>query len=88
VVRKQSTGKQNDNFNRFDNAIPIVGGYRMQFLMKFFSGVGREMRKVSWPRRSELTRYTITVVSTVAFFAIFFAVIDLGISKLIRLILE
>jgi preprotein translocase subunit SecE len=46
------------------------------------------MRKVSWPKRGELTRYTITVITTVAFFAVFFAVLDLGISKLIRLILE
>ncbi|MEH7108921.1 MULTISPECIES: preprotein translocase subunit SecE [Bacillaceae] len=60
----------------------------MQRIMKFFSDIAREMRKVSWPKRSELTRSTITVISTVAFFAIFFAVLDLGISKLIRLILE
>lgn len=60
----------------------------MQRITKFFSEIAREMRKVSWPRRSELTRYTITVLSTVVFFSIFFAVLDLGISKLIRLILE
>ncbi|WML50307.1 preprotein translocase subunit SecE [Neobacillus sp. PS3-34] len=60
----------------------------MQRISKFFSDVAREMRKVSWPRRRELTRYTLTVLTTVAFTAIFFAVIDLGISKLIRLILE
>ncbi len=60
----------------------------MQRIKKFFSDIVREMRKVSWPKRGELTRSTITVLSTVAFFTIFFAVLDLGISKLIRLILE
>ena len=60
----------------------------MQRLKNFFSNVFKEMRKVSWPKRRELTRYTITVLSTVVFFTVFFAVIDLGISKLIRLILE
>ena len=60
----------------------------MQRIEKFFREVGREMRKVSWPKRKELTRYTVTVLSTVVFFTVFFAVIDLGISKLIRLILE
>jgi preprotein translocase subunit SecE len=60
----------------------------MQRLTKFLRDVVREMKKVSWPKRKELTRYTITVVSTVAFVAVFFAVIDLGISSLIRLILE
>lgn len=60
----------------------------MQRITKFFSDIAREMRKVSWPKRRELTRYTVTVLTTVVFFSLFFAVLDLGISKLIRLILE
>jgi preprotein translocase subunit SecE len=60
----------------------------MQGIGSFFREVGREMRKVSWPKRKELTSYTVTVLGTVVFFALFFAVIDLGISNLIRFILE
>ncbi|MDQ0233002.1 preprotein translocase subunit SecE [Metabacillus malikii] len=60
----------------------------MQRLVNFFRDVSREMKKVSWPKGKELTKYTITVISTVAFVTVFFAVIDLGISSLIRLILE
>ncbi|WP_316572525.1 preprotein translocase subunit SecE [Neobacillus sp. YIM B06451] len=60
----------------------------MQRITNFFRDIAREMRKVSWPKKDELTRYTITVITTVAIFAVFFAVVDLGISKLIRLILE
>jgi len=45
------------------------------------------MRKVSWPRRKELTGYTITVVATVTILALFFAGVDLVISKAIRFIL-
>ncbi|OAS87000.1 MULTISPECIES: preprotein translocase subunit SecE [Metabacillus] len=60
----------------------------MQRLVNFFRDVSREMKKVSWPKGKELTRYTITVVSTVVFVGVFFAVIDLGISSLIRLIFE
>lgn len=60
----------------------------MQRIVKFFGDVIRETKKVSWPKRKELTRYTITVITTVAISAVFFAVLDLGISKLIRLILE
>lgn len=58
----------------------------MQRVLNFFKDVAREMRKVSWPKRKELTSSTITVLITVGFFAIFFAVVDLGISQLIRLI--
>ncbi|MCM3728550.1 preprotein translocase subunit SecE [Neobacillus cucumis] len=60
----------------------------MQRITKFFSDIFREMRKVSWPKRGELIRSTATVLTTVVFFAAFFAVLDLGISKLIRIILE
>jgi len=58
----------------------------MKKIIKFFRDVAKEMRKVSWPRRKELVRYTITVISTVTFFVIFFALLDLGITKLIELI--
>lgn len=57
-------------------------------IMKFFKDVGKEMKKVSWPKGKELTRYSITVISTVIFFVIFFALLDTGISQLIRLIVE
>jgi preprotein translocase subunit SecE len=60
----------------------------MQRLIKFLQDVVREMKKVSWPKRGELTRYTISVLTTVTFMAVFFAIVDLGISSLIRLILE
>jgi preprotein translocase subunit SecE len=60
----------------------------MQRIVNFFREVGREMGKVSWPKRKTLTSYTVTVLATVIFFSVFFAVIDLGISELIRLILE
>ncbi len=36
-------------------------------MMSFFKDVGKEMKKVSWPKGKELTRYTITVISTVIF---------------------
>lgn len=60
----------------------------MQGIVNFLRDVGKEMKKVSWPKRNELTKYTVTVVSVVVFFSVFFAVVDLGISELIRLILE
>ncbi|MFC4389205.1 preprotein translocase subunit SecE [Gracilibacillus marinus] len=54
----------------------------------FLKNVNREMKKVSWPKGRELTRYTITVIVTVAFVALFFALIDLGITQLLNLVVE
>jgi len=63
----------------------IFGGTWMQRVIKFFRNVSIEMQKVSWPRRKELYRYTLTVVSTVIFFILFFTLVDLGITFLIEL---
>ncbi|WP_425542346.1 preprotein translocase subunit SecE [Lentibacillus halophilus] len=52
--------------------------------MKFFKNVSREMKKVTWPTGRELTSYTITVITTVVFVAVFFAVVDLGISQFLN----
>ncbi len=49
----------------------------------FLKKVVSEMRKVSWPKRKELTRYTIVVLSTVLFMAVYFGVLDLGISRIL-----
>ncbi|MET3574322.1 preprotein translocase subunit SecE [Bhargavaea ullalensis] len=57
-------------------------------IREFFNGVVSEMRKVSWPKRKELTRYTVVVLSTVIFMAVFFALVDLGISTVFRWFLK
>ncbi|MFK2826828.1 preprotein translocase subunit SecE [Bacillus sp. B190/17] len=60
----------------------------MSGIVQFFRNVGSEIRKVSWPKKKELTGYTITVITTVIFLAIFFAVVDLGISSVVRWVLS
>jgi preprotein translocase subunit SecE len=59
----------------------------MSSLFKFFRNVRSEMGKVSWPKRKELTGYTITVIVTVTILALFFAGVDQIITLLMRLIL-
>ncbi|MGV3487034.1 MAG: preprotein translocase subunit SecE [Tuberibacillus sp.] len=53
---------------------------------QFFRNVVVELKRVKWPTRKELISYTVTVLVTVAFLVIFFALIDLGVSELLRLI--
>jgi len=65
----------------------MYGGTRMK-VFKFFRNVSREMAKVSWPKGRELFSYTITVIATVLFFAVFFGVIDFGISGLLNTFFE
>ncbi|MFM1654444.1 preprotein translocase subunit SecE [Brevibacillus sp. B_LB10_24] len=53
----------------------------------FFGDVVSELKKVRWPNRKELATYTIVVLVTVALLAIFFFLIDLGLSAIIDLIM-
>ncbi|QII81879.1 preprotein translocase subunit SecE [Jeotgalibaca arthritidis] len=56
--------------------------------VKFLKSVKDEMKLVTWPTGKELTQYTSTVVVTVLLFAVFFAVVDFGISELLGLLLN
>ncbi|WP_067729191.1 preprotein translocase subunit SecE [Oceanobacillus damuensis] len=57
-------------------------------MFKFLKNVSREMKKVSWPKGKELTNYTIIVISTVVFVALFFFVVDLGITQILNAFFE
>lgn len=54
----------------------------------FLKNVSKEMKKVSWPKRQELINYTITVIFTVAFVAVFFGIVDLGITQILNVLFE
>ncbi|WP_152658516.1 preprotein translocase subunit SecE [Oceanobacillus sp. CFH 90083] len=57
-------------------------------MFKFLKNVSNEMKKVSWPKGKELRNYTFVVISTVIFMAIFFFVVDLGISEILDAFFE
>nr|WP_157326768.1 preprotein translocase subunit SecE [Paenibacillus anseongense] len=54
----------------------------------FFTDSWTELKKVKWPSRKEMITYTLVVLGTVAFVAIYFFVLDLGISELLRLVFK
>ena len=60
----------------------------MNKVTSFFRDVFSEMRKTSWPKSKELTKYTIVVTSTVIIMALFLLVVDYGISELFRWYLD
>jgi len=57
-------------------------------ISQFFKNVVKEMKKVRWPTKKELVKYTITVIVTVTFVTLFFVVVDYGISSLLKLITD
>lgn len=60
----------------------------MSKITNFLREVGAEMRKTSWPKGKELTKYTIVVISTVVVMGLYFTGVDLGISQLLSWFLD
>lgn len=54
----------------------------------FFRDGWLELKKVRWPNRKEMTSYTLVVLCTVVLIAIFFTIIDKGLSELLNLVLK
>lgn len=50
----------------------------------FFTDSWSELKKVKWPSRKEIISYTIVVIATVTFVTIYFWLIDLGLTELLR----
>lgn len=59
---------------------------KMKQSFSFFGDAYAELKKVKWPSRKEMTSYTLVVLSAIAFIAVYFAILDLGISELLRLV--
>ncbi|MFD0872460.1 Preprotein translocase subunit secE [Chlamydia abortus] len=54
----------------------------------YFADSWAELKKVKWPNRKEMVSYTLVVLVTVIFVTIYFTILDLGISNIVRLITE
>jgi preprotein translocase subunit SecE len=54
----------------------------------FFTDSWAELKKVKWPSRKEMITYTLVVIGTVAFVTVYFFLLDLGISELLRLVFK
>ncbi len=66
----------------------IGTGFKRSFgsFFTFLVESWKELKKVKWPTRKELVSYTLVVVLLVIFVTIYFWLLDLGISELLRLI--
>jgi preprotein translocase subunit SecE len=47
-----------------------------------------ELKKVSWPNRDDISRYTVVTVITLSVFSIFLWVVDSALLKLIKLVMR
>jgi preprotein translocase subunit SecE len=66
--------------------VAFLGRIKQSFAstFNFFIESWTELKKVRWPNRKELISYTIVVLITVIFVTLYFTVLDLGISDILR----
>jgi preprotein translocase subunit SecE len=55
-------------------------------IINFFLDIYKEMKKVTWPKKTELKDSTIIVVITMLIFATFVYFVDKGISEFLKVI--
>lgn len=46
----------------------------------FFKGIKSELKKVKWPEKKEVVKYTIATIAFVLLFVLLFAALDLALS--------
>jgi len=57
-------------------------------VVKFYNEIKAEMTKVTWPKRNELLGSTVIVIVISALLGIFIGIVDLGISKIMGIIVR
>jgi preprotein translocase subunit SecE len=70
-----------------DNVRDAAGG-RFERARLFLSEVRNELKRVTWPSQKEVYATTVVVILTSAFFGIYLFVLDLGIDRTLRWILQ
>ena len=79
-AKKQATTTSPVAINRKDN----IFGKAAQFLRE----VKVELKKVAWPSRKQTIGSTVVVIALVMIISIFLGAVDLGLSSLIRIVLQ
>jgi preprotein translocase subunit SecE len=62
-------------------------GY-LRRVREFFQEVMAEFRKVNWPKRSEIANSTAVVLVVTVVIAFFLAAVDVGLARIVGLILK
>ena len=56
----------------------------MKKLARFFVNVKKEMKKVRWPKRKEMIKFSGATIAIICFFLVFFSCIDGILSVIVK----
>ena len=56
----------------------------MKSIARFFANVKKEMKKVRWPKRKEMVKFSVATIGIVLFFMLLFTAMDGIISGIVK----
>ena len=56
----------------------------MKKIARFFVSVKKEMKKVRWPKKKEMVKFSVATITIIIFFMLFFTVSDGIISGIVK----
>ena len=56
----------------------------MKRLARFFVSVKKEMKKVRWPKKKEMIKFSVATIFVLCFFMLFFSCVDGILSAIVR----
>ena len=60
----------------------------MKKFVTFIKESREELKKVSWPSREEVSRFTMVTIITVIIMAVFMYIVDLGLMQVVNLVMR
>ena len=58
----------------------------MKAIARFFVNVKKEMKKVRWPKKKEMIKFSVATISVLCFFMLFFSCIDGMLSAIVKVL--
>ena len=90
-LNKEESGNAGESSFSIPGPISRAGSKIAEYprrLRSFLHDVRAEMRLVNWPSRGDVQSTTVVVMITVAFFGVFFFLVDSGVGYLVQRLLK
>ena len=58
----------------------------MKRLARFFANVKKEMKKVRWPKKKEMIKFSVATICIVCFFMAFFTLVDGALGAIVKVL--
>lgn len=58
----------------------------MKKIARFFANVKKEMKKVRWPKKNEMIKFSVAAIGMIVFFMLFFTLVDTVLGALMKVL--